>query len=156
MAVRMEAIPMACRDERKLRAFWSGALGYEVAGDQPGGWMVPRDLSGTSPSLGLQAVPETKVGKHRVHLDLVPTKGQLETEIQRLEDLGARRVRHVENDPDESHGVHGRPGRKRVLLRAATVGTPASASGGITGAGTVRRAKGHGQHQGEGAVRFRS
>ena len=25
------------------------------------------------------------------------------TEIQRLESLGARRVRYVENDPDESH-----------------------------------------------------
>ncbi|MCD6033541.1 MAG: hypothetical protein K0S78_5727 [Thermomicrobiales bacterium] len=109
MPARIAAITMACRDARRLRAFWTGALGYEVAGDQPGAWMVRQDPSGTNTSLGLQAVPETKVGKHRVHLDLVPTKGQLETEIQRLEDLGARRVRHVENDPDESHGIMADP-----------------------------------------------
>src|SRR5215217_4316667 len=42
MRVRIEAIAMSCRDERRLSAFWTGALGYEVALDQPGDWMVLR------------------------------------------------------------------------------------------------------------------
>ena len=103
MAVRIETITMDCRDERMLSAFWTAALGYDFAVDQPGDWMVLRHPSGSGPSIGLQVVPEPKVVNNRVHFDLIPTEGELETEIRRLEDLGARRVRHVENDPDESH-----------------------------------------------------
>ncbi len=109
MPVRIEAITMDCLDERRLSAFWTGALGYEVAVDQPGDWMVLQDPSGTGPRIGLQVVPEPKVVKNRVHLDLIPTEGQLETEIRRLENLGARRVRYVENDPDESHWIMADP-----------------------------------------------
>jgi hypothetical protein len=67
--------------------------------------MVLRDPGGTGRSIGLQVVPEPKVVKNRVHLDLIPTEGELEGEIRRLESLGARRVRYVENDPDESHWI---------------------------------------------------
>jgi catechol 2,3-dioxygenase-like lactoylglutathione lyase family enzyme len=105
MPVRIGAITMDCRDERRLSAFWTAALGYEVAVDQPGDWMVLRDPGGTGRSIGLQVVPEPKVVKNRVHLDLIPTEGELEGEIRRLESLGARRVRYVENDPDESHWI---------------------------------------------------
>jgi catechol 2,3-dioxygenase-like lactoylglutathione lyase family enzyme len=93
MPVRIETITMDCRDERKLSAFWTAALGYNVAVDQPGDWMVLRDPSGTGPRIGLQVVPEP----------------ELEVEVRRLESLGARRVRHVENDPDESHWVMADP-----------------------------------------------
>jgi len=78
MPVRIETITMDCRDERSLSAFWSGALGDEVAVDQPGGWMVPRDPSGTGPRIGLQVVPEPKVVKNRVHLNLIPTGAEAE------------------------------------------------------------------------------
>ena len=40
MPVRIDTITMDCRDERKLSAFWTAALGYDVAVDQPGDWMV--------------------------------------------------------------------------------------------------------------------
>ena len=43
MPVRIETITMDCRDERTLSAFWTAALGYEVAVDQPGDWVVLRD-----------------------------------------------------------------------------------------------------------------
>jgi hypothetical protein len=109
MPVRIEAITMDCRDERILSAFWTGVLGYKVAVDQPGDWMVLQHPSGTWPRIGLQVVPEPKVVKNRVHLDLIPTEGELETEIRRLERLGARRVRYVENDPDESHWIMADP-----------------------------------------------
>jgi hypothetical protein len=109
MRVRSEAITVDCRDERRLSAFWIGALGYEVAVHQPGDWMVLQDLSGTGPSIGLQLVPEMKVVKNRVHLDPIPTEGEFETEFRRLENLGGRRVRYVENDPDESHWIMANP-----------------------------------------------
>jgi hypothetical protein len=98
MPVRMDTITMDCRDERILSAFWTAAFGYEVAVDPPGDWMVLRDPRGRAPSIGLQIVPEPKVVRNRVHLDLIPTEGELES-------LGARGVRFVENDPDESHRI---------------------------------------------------
>jgi hypothetical protein len=73
MPVRVDTITMDCRDEQILSAFWTAAFGYEVAVDPPGDWMVLRDPSGTGPSIGLQFVPEPKVVKNRVHLDLIPT-----------------------------------------------------------------------------------
>ena len=33
MSVRIEAVTMDCRDERKLSSFWTGVLGSEVAVD---------------------------------------------------------------------------------------------------------------------------
>ena len=109
MTVRIEAITIDCRNERELSAFWTGVLGYEVAVDQPGDWIVLQDPSGTGPGIGLQVMPEPKVVKNRVHLDLISTEGELEAEIRRLEGLGARRVRYVENDSDESHWIMSDP-----------------------------------------------
>ena len=105
MPVRIENVTMDCHDEKVLGPFWCAALGWETFVDQPGDWMVLRDPSGAEPALGLQVVPEPKVVKNRVHLDLVPTAGLPEDEIRRLEWLGATRVRYVENDPDESHWI---------------------------------------------------
>ncbi len=68
-----------------------------------------QDPSGKGPSIGFQVVPETKVVKNRVHFDQIPTEGELETEIRRLENLGARRVPYVENDPGESHWIMADP-----------------------------------------------
>ena len=83
-----------------------------VSGPSFRSWMVLQDPSGTGPSIRRQVVPEPKVVKNRVHLDLIPTEGNLETEIRRLESLGARRERYVENDPDESH-----LGRRKAAFR---------------------------------------
>ena len=89
MPVRIETITMDCRDERRLSAFWTSALGYEVAIDQPGDWLVLQDSSVAGPSIGLQVVPETKVVKNRVYLDLIPSEGELESEFRRRENRGA-------------------------------------------------------------------
>jgi hypothetical protein len=61
---------------------------------KPGDWIVlqEQDPGGTGPSIGLQVVPESMVARNRVHLDLIPTEGEFETEIRRLESLGARPV----------------------------------------------------------------
>ena len=93
-----------------MRAFWIGVLGYEVAVNQPGDWMVLRDPAGMGPSIELQVVPEPKVVKNRVHLDLIPLEGKLEAEMRRLESLGARRMRYVKNDPDELCWIMADPG----------------------------------------------
>jgi hypothetical protein len=109
MPIRIENITLDCRDERVLAAFWTAALHWENIVDQPGDWVMLRDPSGAEPTLAFQVVPEPKVVKNRMHLDLVPTAGGLEPEIQRLEAAGAQRVRYVAEDPVQSHWIMADP-----------------------------------------------
>jgi catechol 2,3-dioxygenase-like lactoylglutathione lyase family enzyme len=77
-----------CVDPVRLAAFWSAALGYHQA------WANDDFVVLAPPSRGpvqvlLQRVPEQKVGKNRVHVDLGTS--ELEPEIERLVGLGASR-----------------------------------------------------------------
>jgi predicted enzyme related to lactoylglutathione lyase len=78
-----------CADPAKLAEFWSAALGYTTLGGA-GSYVLLVDESGQQPKLLLQAVPEEKAGKNRMHLDF--EVGDIEAEAARLEALGARRV----------------------------------------------------------------
>jgi hypothetical protein len=70
------------------------------------------DPDGRGPRLFFQQVPEEKVAKNRVHLDLRAAPGlhgdermtALETECDRLVKLGATRVRRFEPEPPLSLG----------------------------------------------------
>lgn len=78
-----------CGTPRALAGFWSEALGYRRHyADEAIVVLVPR--TGTAPPLILQGVPEPKVGKNHMHLDIV--EDDLPAEVQRLEALGARRI----------------------------------------------------------------
>ncbi|MEV3961722.1 VOC family protein [Nocardia sp. NPDC050193] len=46
-----------------------------------------------------QDVPETKAGKNRLHIDIHSTPGGLDELVARLEQLGATRVREVDQGP---------------------------------------------------------
>ncbi|CAN5190270.1 VOC family protein [soil metagenome] len=78
-----------CRDPARMVAFWTAALGYRKSG-QGGPYvsLVPSD--GDGPELLLQRVPEPKVTKNRLHLDI--RVADMRAEAQRLERLGARRL----------------------------------------------------------------
>ena len=81
-------------DPSALATFWQEALGWrrtyekddEVVLEPPAG--SPQD--GVAPDLLFLRVPEGKIGKNRIHLDLRPDDQQ--AELARLERLGARRV----------------------------------------------------------------
>jgi hypothetical protein len=126
-------------DPRALSSFWRDVLGYVHPGppgvDLPEGadplaaWDdflarigVPpeqrnarsaiEDPQGQGPRLFFQQVPEDKVAKNRVHLDVRAAPGlqgdermaALETECSRLVSLGAIRVDRFEPDPPMSAG----------------------------------------------------
>jgi hypothetical protein len=114
-----------CADPDRLATFWSAALGYKLQ-DPPQGyptwedWLrdmkIPEDEwnsasavvdpEGKGPRLYLQRVPEEKVVKNRVHLDLNVGGGRAEPmekrklrvdeEAERLVGEGARKVRPME------------------------------------------------------------
>jgi len=78
-----------CAEPRKLAAFWRQALDYRDHYTDPSlAVLVPSE--GTASPLLLQAVPEPKAGKNRMHLDLVVD--DVEAEVHRLEGIGARRI----------------------------------------------------------------
>lgn len=78
-----------CADPTTLAEFWSAALGYTTLGGA-GSYVMLVDASGQQPKLLLQAVPEDKAVKNRMHLDI--EVGDIEAEAARLESLGAKRV----------------------------------------------------------------
>jgi hypothetical protein len=114
-----------CADPDRLARFWVEALGYKLP-DPPAGYAswadwarergVPEerlhdasaavDPDGRGPRLYFQRVPEAKVVKNRVHLDLnvsgpsgtppAELRGRIEAQVERLLAAGATRVRTVE------------------------------------------------------------
>ncbi len=78
-----------CADPSALVAFWRDALDYrEYYTDASMAVLVPKE--GNSPPLVLQGVPEPRVGKNRMHLDIVVD--DIEPEVARLVALGAQRL----------------------------------------------------------------
>ena len=124
-------ITFDCADPGALSAFWNEALGYRLDAPPAGfaTWEealdhlgVPEedrnnasasvDPDGVGPRLFFQKVPEGKVAKNRLHLDVRSAPGlqgdermaALEAEGERLTALGATRVRRSEPEPPMSAG----------------------------------------------------
>ena len=91
-----------CANARRLARFWAAALFYDFARDDEGA-VVLIDPTGRGLPIEFQQVPEPKVVKNRVHLDLLPVDSHWEAEVERLVSLGATKQRYVENSPDEAH-----------------------------------------------------
>jgi hypothetical protein len=84
-------------DPSGLARFWSAALGWEVAAEEPGEVVVwPRGYSYPDPvalPLVFVPVPESKTGKNRVHLDLASSSAAHQAaQVRRLLGLGASRA----------------------------------------------------------------
>ncbi|HLB39193.1 MAG TPA: VOC family protein [Actinomycetota bacterium] len=103
--MRIDAIVFDCRDAAPLARFWAETLGWSVAPydeaeltrlaskgitdpeDDPSVMVEPPEDT-ELPMLFFTEVPEGKVAKNRVHLDVV-AEDELEAEVERLEGLGA-------------------------------------------------------------------
>jgi predicted enzyme related to lactoylglutathione lyase len=84
---RMEVV-LDCAGPKRLARFWREALDYrDYFADANLAVLVPKE--GNASPLLLQGVPEPKVGKNRMHLDIVVD--DIDTEIRRLQALGAHR-----------------------------------------------------------------
>jgi predicted enzyme related to lactoylglutathione lyase len=103
MALELVALCVDANDPLGLARFWAEALHWEVADQSPYASLIPTD--GTRFRLGFLPIPEPKVGRNRVHLDLTTTslEDQQET-VARLLELGARHL-YIGQGPDEDHVV---------------------------------------------------
>jgi predicted enzyme related to lactoylglutathione lyase len=83
-----------CADPEKLAAFWSELLGRKITNEQGtfvGLEWAPRFGAG----LCFQRVPEPKVGKNRLHMDLICA--DINATAARVEELGGK---HADGYPD--------------------------------------------------------
>ena len=105
-------------DPRVLAQFWAEALGWTVGEESEGEVaLVPTD--GTRFELLFLAVPEPKVGKNRIHLDLTSTSlDDQRRSVERLLALGASHV-DVGQTPGRRACRARRPGRQRAVHHRA-------------------------------------
>ncbi len=94
-SVRQVQVTFDCAEPERVARFWCEVLGYELHSSG----VVCSDPTGVGPRLYFQRVPEGKVAKNRVHLDVRVGTGlvgeerlaALEAECARLVPLGAVR-----------------------------------------------------------------
>ena len=96
VSVSLLSVIVDCRDPRRQAEWWAQVLAYQVSQRNPGEFQVS-DPAGAGGSLYFMNVPEPKVGKNRLHLDLV-TPGSMKAEDARLVEAGAQVV-EVRQDP---------------------------------------------------------
>ena len=96
--IRVGSVVIDCNDFPVMLAFWREALRYEPREEPEEGWVVLRDPGGGNTNVSLQKVPEPRVGKNRLHLDLYTS--DREGEVARLLGIGAS-VFPRETSPDE-------------------------------------------------------
>ena len=121
--VKQVQVTFDCADPRAVAEFWKVVLGYvdppvppgfdsweafeaTLPVDKQGSAWAAQDPDGVGPRLFFQRVPESKVVKNRVHLDVRVGTGLvgdervavLEAEAARLEGFGATRVQLLRAD----------------------------------------------------------
>jgi predicted enzyme related to lactoylglutathione lyase len=87
----LDTVTFDCADPRHLADFWARSLGWEVGGvDDEGASISPAGTADDTPWQGMyfQKVPEGKVAKNRVHLDLRPLDS-MAAEVERSVALGS-------------------------------------------------------------------
>ena len=104
MTSRLAECVVDCADPSTLSRFWAAVLDYQVldeSADQveigPGGRTDEQLLADfrsgpVVPSLVFVRVPEPKTVKNRLHLDVSPIDSDRDSEVSRLEGLGASRT----------------------------------------------------------------
>lgn len=86
---RVGAIVIDCHDPDGLVEFWSEITGLEIAERYPQ-FIFCTEIPGSQIRLAFQLVPEDKVTKNRLHLDLVHENPP--ALIAKVEELGGSRV----------------------------------------------------------------
>jgi predicted enzyme related to lactoylglutathione lyase len=125
MAVRLANIVFDCADVARLAEFWSAVTGFlpgsgEPSWDDPSWkgaeWVALSDPAGRAPRIGFQLVPEGKVVKNRVHLDLAAEDE--EAEAARIQSLGATFLWRSTNPEDPFVTLADPEGNEFCVVRA--------------------------------------
>ncbi|GAA1724361.1 VOC family protein [Nonomuraea bangladeshensis] len=94
MSISIGNIGIDTNDLAGSTAFWQAVTGYRVASSDEGAAYL-EDANKSGVGLSLQAVPEGREGKNRLHLDLFTD--DLAGEVDRIQALGASEVRRFDS-----------------------------------------------------------
>lgn len=97
MTLRLGSVVINCTDIDRMAAFWSAALGLTPRSERP-----PDDfcvLLGDGVNLSLQVTARPPASRDQMHFDLY-TPDQ-NAEVERLQALGAKFVRHTVDFEDD-------------------------------------------------------
>ncbi|NAS25727.1 VOC family protein [Herbidospora sp. NEAU-GS84] len=94
MSISIGNICIDTNDLGRSTAFWQAVTGYQVASSDEGTTYL-EDANKSGVGLSLQAVPEGREGKNRLHLDLFTD--DLAGEADRIQALGASEVRRFDS-----------------------------------------------------------
>jgi predicted enzyme related to lactoylglutathione lyase len=101
MALRIQNVSIDCREPERLADFWAEALGWRVTSVETEEVVLEPPTGspgeGVVPDILFLRVPDDRVAKNRLHLDLRPSDQF--AEVQRLVGLGATHV-DVGQTPD--------------------------------------------------------
>jgi hypothetical protein len=98
MACRFTELIIDARDPGAQARFWGQALGWRVTERHELPFLVPPDPA--IPLIVFVPVPEGKSVKNRLHIDVSPTDGTRDDEVERLLALGATRADIGQGDVD--------------------------------------------------------
>ena len=119
----LQCITVDAYNPKALAEFWAEALGWSVGEDGDDiGWWIERELNDPKktgfPDILFLKVPDSKVVKNRLHLDLRPDDQA--AEVARLESLGAKKIDIGQStDPDTTWVVMADPeGNEFCILSA--------------------------------------
>jgi hypothetical protein len=94
MTLRIQCVCVDCHDPSRLAAFWAETLGWRITFAEPDQVALEPPAGsreeGVVPDILFLLVPEERVTKNRLHLDLRPSDQF--AEVQRLIGLGATHV----------------------------------------------------------------
>jgi predicted enzyme related to lactoylglutathione lyase len=96
--LRVGSVVIDCNDFPLMLEFWSAALGYRSREAPEDDWVVLVDPTGRDVNGSLSKVPEPRVGKNRLHLDLYSVAQA--HDVERLVGLGAKVERERTQDAD--------------------------------------------------------
>lgn len=120
MPLRWNWLAVDCVDPGPVARFWGGVFGVGAEPDQDGDWVVAP--AGSPVRLMFLQVPEEKLVKNRLHLDLSPSSPHEQAgEVDRLLALGASRV-DVGQTGDESWVVLADPAGNEFCVLSGTGG----------------------------------
>ena len=119
----LQCITVDAHNPKALAEFWAEALGWTVGKDGDDiGWWIERELNDPKktgfPDILFLKVPDSKVVKNRLHLDL--RADDQAGEVARLESLGAKKIDIGQStDPDTTWVVMADPeGNEFCILSA--------------------------------------
>jgi predicted enzyme related to lactoylglutathione lyase len=114
MASRWYTVVIDAQDPARLARWWAQVLDYQVVYETSDEVGIAPDEN-TYPGIAFVAATQAKNGKNRIHLDLNPD--DRDAEVERLVNMGARRV-HPGHHDSASWIVLGDPeGNEFCILR---------------------------------------